>query len=377
MDVSSYDGISRGMSFVFLINQRVYTVMSHYPVSVIHYLKILLNLAQTHRMSGESFVSQCKSWKIDGILWGAVESGWIQSTDLGISESEVVLSLKKYKLQQTAKVLYWFASLKKVLEAIGDIPSILLKGLPLSEMWYGSCLWRDTSDIDLWVPCHLRAEALKRLKDVGYSVTVEPHLWATNQILLECSNSVPVEIHWRMTQPPLRTPSFNHAFKRSEIYTYQDIAVPVLSDADMYIQLMSHALMHEFEPRTQLDLCACFDCFKPDIDLLKAFGLYRYYGALERFVWAYKEHDEITKDCILNHHLYRAFSDRLLNRFFKFSNHRDTNLMLFGSDAVCGQAKRALLMLLLDDDIDRLRAFVSVIFFGPHPLGARFASFFR
>ena len=324
--------------------------------------------AQNHGLSHDQILARTRDCEIEGYWYAAILSGCIKPSDLNVNEVIIHKIIEKYRLKQTARVALWMHSLKNVCEILQDTPYILLKGLVLSERWFGDFIWRNSNDIDLIVPENQWRLVASKLIQAGYYCDIEPHEWATNQIQLKHKVLASVEIHWKLAPPPWKTPSFEFLYKRRQMVLCRDIYIPVLSDGDLWINLLIHAQQHFYAPKTMLDLCGCMDKVKPDLDLLDAYGLSHLYTFVKNMLAADNRESEQPSNCkadwmaLMRNVLYKSFSNPRYGR------------LCFGddskADALTGIFIKLFNMLLLDGTIYKFKSMWTVLFYGPHRLGA-------
>lgn len=333
---------------------------------IANYLKYLIIFARNSGLSPEQILDRIKLCSLDSALWGSLENGLIQSQDIQIPEQEISERIKSFKLTQTARSSLWVSSLRKCIESLDEIPFLLLKGLPLSQIWHGSELWRSTNDLDIWVPRDSWKPAVKKLEKIGYSCRIEPHLWATNQILLNHPVLAPVEIHWKLIPSPWLTPGFEYAFKRSRIFPIHDLNVRIPGDGDLFLHLILHAHQHYFAPRTLADICGALERLEPDTVLLDAYGILGLYEKLRSLLTPICQGNSPKPACIQENLLHmlstRMFCGKMLDGIMLGDNS--------AFQAVVGTLMRSLSMGLLDGAAYQLRAGSTVLFYGPHRLGA-------
>ena len=323
-------------------------------------LPFLINQARIHNTSGEFIFERARECGIEPYLMQAIADGRITAQDLGLDDLDT--RLKAFKATQTARLMLWNKSLKDALKVL-DMPAILLKGAPLSERLTGSALWRESTDIDLWVAPDKWESAVQKLKEIGYWVSDTPHLWATNQILLSHTSRTSVEIHWELAPPPWKMPTFERARKDAQTYDFQGIPLLLLSDGMQYLHLLVHAHQHYFALKSVIDFELAQNRIVPDANLITEYGLNRLESTLKLICNALStnitSHD-IMQTCM---HLWY---DNLLS-----SAQRGT--LVFGRDskrdAALGVLLRAMSMALLNGYSYPIKASLNVIFAGPHCIG--------
>lgn len=181
--------------------------------------------------------------------------------------------------------LYWI-TLQKVLSAFDDIRALILKGPILSERLFGTTWFRQTSDIDIWIAKEDMPIVDERLRQMGYCPHPPLRPWATNQTLYTPPNPLflPVEIHWALTQPPLRTPDFEEAWQKRQAYHHQNIDAFTLDDTYTMLGLIFHALQHVWAIKPWIDLAAAVDILKIDENIIRRFGVYHIYHFINEVI---------------------------------------------------------------------------------------------
>lgn len=324
-------------------------------------LKRLVRYAATHGVPADTILARARTCSILPYLYAAVRHDEISSDDIGIAKDALDKKILAFRIEQTAKLGYWHYSLDELVRALGT-EHIVLKGAPLGQRLMDDEIWRNTSDIDLWVPLHKREEALANCQKLGYRVAVEPHLWATNQVILTHEKLAPVEIHWALAPAPWISPSFEAAYARSQIVTSpRGQAMRVLGDEDLYVHLLLHAHQHYFALKTLCDLAASLDKLDTPDPLLKACHLQK----LDRFARGLIQ-AILSDNCSPKAYVARAWFDPLLTE-----THRGSMIFAEGSErfAPVGVALRAASMCLLDGPAVAADAAMQVVFCGPHVIG--------
>ena len=332
------------------------------------YLKQLMINARDNGLNGDQILARSRECEIEGYLYAAMTNGLIKPADLNIDDISVQKRIEKYRVKQTARVGLWIHSLKNVCAILQDTPFILLKGIGLSERWFGEYIWRNSNDIDLLVPENQWRPIASRLIQCGYYCEIEPHEWATNQIQLKHKVLASVEIHWKLAPPPWKTPSFEYLYKRRQMITIRDVPIPVLSDGDLWINLLIHAQQHFYAPKTMLDLCECIDHVKPDLCLLDAYGLNKLYAFVNDILSLDpRETSHPAGGCmaliaLIRKVLYKAFSNQRYGQLCFGDDSR--------ADALAGIFIKLFNMRLLDGTAYQLKSMWMVVFYGPHRFGA-------
>ena len=342
--------------------------------SSINMLRYMLENARKRGFDAAHMLQRARDCQIDAVLWGALAQNAISPQDLGLSDDKCQADLLLFRMQQTARISLWQRTLACVVPALDDggIDCIVLKGPPLGIRLMGSELWRNTSDLDVWIKRDNLEKAAQILENLGYRCGIDPHLWATNQILYTHDSLVPVELHWSLAPSPWKSPSFDEAIKRAQTQDFRHIPIKVLSDGDLYCHLLLHAHQHYFAPKTLIDLCAGIRTLSIDTQLLKKYGVLRMDRCVRSALSAF---GDTPKSSICTNAM-----SAILRLYLKdmLADARGGDL-IFGGDslisAAAGVGIRAFSMGLLDGCLYPIKSAADVILFGPHRLGKLMAGF--
>lgn len=324
-------------------------------------LSELIIQARIHGIPGETLIAHARSCGVEPYLMREVAEGRISARDLGLPD--LPERLESFKTTQTARLMLWKQSLRQVLSAL-DMPIIVLKGAPLGNRLTGSPLWRETSDIDLWVSPDRWRQAVQTLETLGYVAPGMPPAETTNQILLTHAVCVPVEIHWNLAPLPWQVPTFEEALSAAVSADYQGIPIVLLNDGMLYLHLLVHAHQHYFALKTLLDFELGRQTVSSDPQLTARYGLVR----LDRFM---------QKLCECMHTApYRTRQLTPLAAQLWYQNilaSQGRGELVFGREskavAALGVCIRAASMGLLDGVTRPARAFWQVVLAGPHRVG--------
>ena len=170
--------------------------------------------------------------------------------------------------------LYWL-TLERVVAALNNIHILILKGPALAKRIFGNECYRQSADIDVWLSKKDLSHADVILKNLGYTPQTVVRRWATNQILYIPKHPLllPVELHWALTQPPLRPPCFEDAWNRRVTVYHDQFQFYTLDDTDTWMGLIFHAMQHVFALKPWMDLAAAAPVLHIDEDRIKQFGL--------------------------------------------------------------------------------------------------------
>ena len=304
-------------------------------------------------------MERARACGVEPYLMHEIANNRIAARDLDLHDLDARLAA--FRTTQMARQMLWKKSLQDALKTL-EMPVIVLKGMPLGKKLTGSFLWRETTDIDLWIAPSQRERAIERLKSIGYEIAEEPRLWATNQILLAHPARIPIELHWNLAPPPWKMPSFDQALETSEKNEDLGVSINLLDDATQYLHLMVHAHQHYFALKSIMDFSLACKALKRDPELITKYGLNR----LETLLKLICEKDYLNPECNFAHTCVHLWYDNIL------SSHARGELV-FGRDsrweAALGVIARALSMGLLDGIAYPVEGFLRVVFAGPHRIG--------
>ena len=170
--------------------------------------------------------------------------------------------------------LYWL-TLQQVTVALDNIKFLILKGPALAIRIFGNECYRQSADVDIWLSEMDLICADKMLRNLGYIPKKVVRRWATNQVLYIPNHPLllPVELHWALTQPPLRPPCFEDAWNRRVTVYHDQIQFYTLDDTDTWMGLIFHAMQHVFALKPWMDLAAAASVLHIDEDRIHQFGL--------------------------------------------------------------------------------------------------------
>jgi Uncharacterised nucleotidyltransferase len=172
--------------------------------------------------------------------------------------------------------------LQRALETAG-IPSLMLKGVGLAQLAYGSLGTKDTRDIDLLIPPDRAEMALHTLKREGY-VLLHPATqlnkaqcravfrFAREVQLLRPGKGLLVEMQWRPTNNPLLLKGVDVHSATQSVVLSDGVSIRTLAPDPLFAYLCVHGAQHAW---SRLKWLADFNALTSanGADLLR---LYRY-----------------------------------------------------------------------------------------------------
>lgn len=336
--------------------------MASLPIGLDRAMMSLIRGARQRRMSWPAMVERARTCGILPLFLDVAARGGAENC--GASPRELAALVASERISQTARCALWRYTLRAVQTCLDGMPCIVLKGLPCGARLMGDAARRESNDVDVWIEQARCREATQALSDAGFRCAVEPHWWATNQMLLVHPVLAPVEIHWLPAPPPFVAPSFDEAYARAAFDDSTGCRVP--GDADLWVFLLLHALQHYFALKTTCDLIAASEVLEihgVDLDGAAArYGLGRLSRHVRRAARGFDGHP--------------AWETRVMKSALRamFEGKAPTGRLILGEDskalAALGVAMRVGEMALLDGWRYPLRAATQALWKGPHRLGA-------
>ena len=282
------------------------------------------------------------------------------------------------RVELMAQRLLWRSTFAQVENSLAEIPHFILKGLELGKVLYGSDALRVSSDVDILVSPTDWQTAESTLARLGYVRNIEPRLWATRQVELRHrkGNALLVDLHWSLTNPPLRSPSFDELWAASTP-TSSNIC-RTLGEADLYFHLLMHAHQHLCGVKTLLDLAAfCDACGESTLNQiessLKKRGIWNvavfYAGMLTEMTGIAHPH---SRECAW-HRLGKLAARQMRGILDTRKTWHHAGAFVLGQDSeletFSGVLAQAASMLLMDQWAEKCRCFCGVVLDGPHFIG--------
>jgi len=136
-----------------------------------------------------------------------------------------------------------------------DIPALVLKGVPLAQLAYGSLKIKHARDIDLLVLPNRVEAALRILGHEGYALSYPAEYLSDTQrravlryarevILVSEGNNSPLELQWRLTNNPLLLKGVDAYSTPQSVYISEDVSVRTLAREDLFAYLCAHGAQH-------------------------------------------------------------------------------------------------------------------------------------
>ncbi|HET8918075.1 MAG TPA: nucleotidyltransferase family protein [Xanthobacteraceae bacterium] len=169
--------------------------------------------------------------------------------------------------------------LQSLLAASG-IPSLVLKGVALEQLAYGSIASKQTRDIDLLVPPEQAEAALALIERGGYTLSSPATRLCTMQRralirygreieLMHPQTRVRVELQWRAADNPRLLSGVSAHAATQTVTVSEGLSVRTLAPDDLFAYLCVHGAHHSWSRLKWLaDLNALVASSKPDLEYL-------------------------------------------------------------------------------------------------------------
>ncbi len=176
----------------------------------------------------------------------------------GAACPEAEAALGPPRAAANARGLSQLAGLRAAVESLGKhgVPSLVLKGLPLSVRLFGTPLDRENYDIDLLVPPSATAAATAALTEEGWKMrvpTFEPtpardryfERYVKNRVFVGPGGTL--ELHHRPLNNPFALPArFEDLAADSASVAVGGETFPTLGDNDLLVYLCVHGQLHRW-----------------------------------------------------------------------------------------------------------------------------------
>lgn len=196
------------------------------------------------------FLWLARRHRIDGLVREALASAEIE---LPSAVSAKLAARAERIAQRNAFLLTGTLHLQRALDA-AKIPCLMLKGVTLAQLAYGSFKTKHARDIDLLVPPAFAPAALHVLEREGYALSypaaqldeAQRHAvfrYAREVQLRHHDKRLLVEMHWRPTNNPLLLQGID-AYAATQNVPLLDGGVRTLAHEDLFAYLCVHGAQH-------------------------------------------------------------------------------------------------------------------------------------
>lgn len=183
----------------------------------------------------------------------------VEAAGLPLSDPAVARALARQRRREVVRGIGQLAAMKRATAALdaAGIPSLILKGLPLSQRVYGGPFAKSSIDIDLLVAEDAFAAAAGVLRAAGWRCTMPAfretparmrwydsvenhHVFAGHQAR--------IELHRRLlANPCLFDPPFDDLYSRGLIVKVGPDPFRTLGDSDQFLYLACHGAFHYWQ----------------------------------------------------------------------------------------------------------------------------------
>lgn len=198
------------------------------------------------------FVDVVRRQRVAGLVHNALAAARI---DCPSAAAEKVAALARHFAAQNLQASAESVRLQREFDGAG-IPTIVLKGVALAQLAYGSLAFKHTRDIDLFVPPEFALSAFPLLERAGYALfsPAERLSAAQRRGLVEYGKEVEylhrgkslrVEIQWRLAYNALLLKGID-AVSATQTVALPDGDVRTLADDDLFAYLCVHGACHDW-----------------------------------------------------------------------------------------------------------------------------------
>ena len=190
------------------------------------------------------------------------------------TELEVIV---KHHVRRGLQLAAETVRLQNVLAAAG-IPSLVLKGVALEQLAYGSIAAKETRDIDLLVPPERAEAAVELIERDGYTLSLPAAKLGTMQRralvrygreieLMHPCTKVRVELQWRAADNPVLLKGIDAHAANQTVMLSEGAVVRTLAPEDLFAYLCVHGARHSWSRLKWLaDLNALVASQQPDLE---------------------------------------------------------------------------------------------------------------
>jgi hypothetical protein len=169
------------------------------------------------------------------------------------------------------------------------IPVVVLKGVALAQLAYGSLHSKHARDIDLLVPPDRAEAALRLLEREGYALASPAQYLSEAQRralvrygreaeFAHRGNNLRVELQWRMADNPLLLRDVDAHSTTQNVYVFDGVSVPTLAEEHLFAALCVHGALHAWSRLKWLaDLNALIGA--NDADIVRLYRSAQHIGA--------------------------------------------------------------------------------------------------
>lgn len=205
---------------------------------------------------------------------GALEGDWDhvmdRALDYGVDSYLAFWSGAQWQIARRvlmAQCVWRRQKLWDVLDLVGHLDVLVLKGEPLSVRLFEVPYVRRSGDLDLLVRLSDVDQWAAALTTLGYRPMYadRPEPWLYDQwAFVHPEHAFVVELHWAIAPPPMPSPQFDVLWRSSQDVVLGDRVVRTLSDGHMLVHLCYHFHHHMGFLKGLWDLAAWCDRYEFD-----------------------------------------------------------------------------------------------------------------
>lgn len=230
------------------------------------------------------FLRVARRHRIEALAQSALATAQVPlPEDIGAALQQRAQTIARRNLALTTETV----RLQGLLDAAG-IPSLVLKGVALAQLAYGTVAFKFSQDIDLAVMPEFRDAALGCLERDGYRLTrPTPHLDARRRALVAAygrevalrhpERAIQVELRWQLVNSPSLLAGVSAASPHQPVSLGGALSVQTLNDDDLFAYLCVHGGGHGW---SRLQWLADLNAFIAAQGEAKLVRLYRHAQAI-------------------------------------------------------------------------------------------------
>ena len=199
----------------------------------------------------DRFLWRANRHRVAGLVHEALSSA---ASRLPAAVVDALAARGRHIARRNAILLAETVRLQRALEA-ANIPCLMLKGIALAQLAYGSLKTKHARDVDLLVPPDRVAAALHILEREGYALLYPAaqlseaqsravFRYAREVQLLHSGSRLLVEMQWRLTNNPLLLRGVDTHSATQRVALSDGVGIRTLAQDDLFSYLCVHGAQH-------------------------------------------------------------------------------------------------------------------------------------
>jgi hypothetical protein len=236
------------------MNNRIYTAEYTLLFSCInHFVDSLVKLELYDSIIEDDFLTLIERHRIAPVIYHVLKSKEIVSSQ-GLQKLKHLVELNLFRSMSAKREMISF--LKFSISA--DHKLLFLKGLILSEMYYGDISLRHTMDLDVWVEIDSVEASISYLNHCGYVSSPE---WSKLSDKQKCyfkkafhdlsfshrtdNSRIPIELHWRLREGNGHfTYDPDKEWEKMQQISFGNNTIHAMNEIDLFLYLTVHGTEH-------------------------------------------------------------------------------------------------------------------------------------